>query len=260
MKVPEKQIPDIVSIINGYPHVTHNYRRENVYNLWFTVNTRNGHELNAVTEEIKRRAGIKDSDILDLRTIRVFKIDVRFKITQNGSHSHRATQTTNDPVEMDEMDRGILRITQRDIPIVPEPFREISEQLGIDQTDVVTRLERQVRNGIVKRVGGSINQRKLGITANAVVAWNVPENRVEETGSKLASYDAVTHCYERRPVRGYWEYNLFTVLHGYDRGSVKQCAERFAGALGIPDYCVLFSNEQFKRTSVIHELSATCQN
>ena len=59
--------------------VTHNYRREHDYNLWFTVTTCGDKNLRATVEEIKRRAGIPDSDVLDLPTTRVFKIDVRFK-------------------------------------------------------------------------------------------------------------------------------------------------------------------------------------
>ena len=107
---------------------------------------------------------------------------------------------------------------------------------------------------MIKRIGSSVNQRKLGIVANAVVAWKVSDNLVEETGKKLSSYDEVTHCYERRTVPGVWEYNMFTVLHGYDRPSVEACAQRLSDTTGIDDYRVIFSTKQFKRTSIIHDI------
>ena len=81
MKVPEDKMSHVVSIVNEYMSVTHNYRREHDYNLWFTVTACGDKNLRATVEEIKRRAGIPDSDVLDLPTTRVFKIDVRFKFT-----------------------------------------------------------------------------------------------------------------------------------------------------------------------------------
>ncbi len=78
MKVPEEDMKRVVGIVNEYMSVTHNYRREHDYNLWFTVTTCGDKNLAKTVEEIKRRAGIPDSDVLDLPTTRVFKIDVRF--------------------------------------------------------------------------------------------------------------------------------------------------------------------------------------
>ncbi len=193
-------------------------------------------------------------DLLDLRTVRVFKTDVRFRFSSGARITRTRGEPNLIPATMDETDRAILSITQNDIPVVDEPFRKISEQLGIEQSEVLTRLERQIHRGVIKRIGGSVNQRKLGIVANAVVAWKVEEDLVGETGEKLSSYDEVTHCYERRTVPGVWDYNLFTVLHGYDRESVETCTKRLSELIGITDYRVIFSTKQFKRTSIIHDL------
>jgi DNA-binding Lrp family transcriptional regulator len=81
MKVPEDKMDHVVRVVNEYMSVTHNYRREHDYNLWFTVTTCGGKDLEGTVEEIKRKTGIPDSDTLDLRTTHVFKIDVRFKFT-----------------------------------------------------------------------------------------------------------------------------------------------------------------------------------
>lgn len=85
MKVPEDKMEYVTGIINEYMSVTHNYRREHDYNLWFTVTTCGGQDLEATVERIKQRTGIPDSDTLDLRTTHVFKIDVRFKFTDTDT-------------------------------------------------------------------------------------------------------------------------------------------------------------------------------
>jgi DNA-binding Lrp family transcriptional regulator len=156
------------------------------------------------------------------------------------------------PVDKNEIDRAILRITQDEIPLVKEPFEEIAKEIGIAPEEIITRLKKLISNGVIKRLGISVNQRKVGLVANAVVAWKVPQKQVESVGNMLSAYKEITHCYERITIPGKWEHNLFTVIHGYNRESVEEVAKRLAEAVGIEEYLVMFSKEQFKRTSVMH--------
>ncbi len=151
-----------------------------------------------------------------------------------------------------DRDQAILRITEDDIPLSKEPFRVIADRIGLTEDEVIARLRRLKDRGIIKRLGISVNQRRIGIVANAVVAWKVPEEDVDRVGTILSSYREVTHCYARVTIPGKWEYNLFTVVHGYNRESVERFAKRMSDIIGIKDYIVMFSNEQFKRTSVKH--------
>lgn len=155
-------------------------------------------------------------------------------------------------MDKDEIDQTILRITQERIPLVKEPFGKIAKGIGISHAEVITRIKRLINKGVIKRLGISVNQRKVGIVANAVVAWKVPQEQVESVGNMLSAYKEITHCYERITIPGKWEHNLFTVLHGYNRKSVEETAKRLSEAVGITEYLVMFSNEQFKRTSVMH--------
>ena len=98
---------------------------------------------------------------------------------------------------MDDKDQAILRITQDGLPLAKEPFRVIASQTGLTEEEVIARLKKLKSGGVIKRLGISVNQRKVGIVANAVVAWKVPEQLVERIGTILSSYKEVTHCYER---------------------------------------------------------------
>lgn len=255
MKVPADKMDHVVSIVNEYMSVTHNYQREHDFNLWFTVTMCGGKDLKSTVEEIKRRTGIPDSDVLDLPTTRVFKIDVRFTFTDTAANTDKyRKEVAQSPVDTDETDQAILHITQDEIPLIREPFEGVAKETGISQEDAIARLKRLINDGVIKRLGISVNQRKVGIVANAVVVWKVSPEQVESVGNTLSSYKEVTHCYERKTDPIKWEHNLFTVLHGYDRESVEKFAEKLSESVGIRDYLVLFSNEQFKRTSVMHPL------
>ncbi len=153
-------------------------------------------------------------------------------------------------IYVNKIDRTILHILHDGIPIIKEPFAEIEKKVGISKDEIIKRLKRLIDDGVIRRFGISVNQRKVGIIANAVVAWKVPQNRVEEIGKAMSSYREITHCYERKVIPGRWEHNLFTVIHDYDRESVKRFVKKLSISIGLKEYLVLFSVKQFKRTSV----------
>lgn len=73
---------------------------------------------------------------------------------------------------------------------------------------------------MVRRFGARLDQHRLGLDANAVIAWRVPPGRAGAVGAALAARSEVTHCYERRGVPGLWEHTLFAVVHAEDRVAV----------------------------------------
>ncbi len=146
-------------------------------------------------------------------------------------------------------DREILLAVQDGIPLVREPFAEASETLGISQEALVDRLNAMREAGIIRRFAPNINQRKIGITANAVIIWRVPEEDLPRVVEAMLGHHEISHCYRRATVPGKWEYNLYTVVHDYDRESVSQFVKRLSEETGIEDYQILYSRRQFKRTS-----------
>jgi siroheme decarboxylase len=77
-RVPEEKIDGFVQIVNADKNVTHNYRRNNEYNIWFTVSAATAEELEEFLVTVKKKTGVKD--ILDMRAVRTFKINASFDI------------------------------------------------------------------------------------------------------------------------------------------------------------------------------------
>lgn len=78
LKVPADRVNTVADVINQYQAVSHNYQRENQYNIWFTLKAKTQTELTATLEEITQKAAINKKDILNLPTKTCFKINVRF--------------------------------------------------------------------------------------------------------------------------------------------------------------------------------------
>ena len=76
--VPEDKISQFAEVVNRYPGVTHNYRRENAINIWFTFIAPTMDEINAHLKQIAEETGV--TKILNLPATKVFKIRAEFKV------------------------------------------------------------------------------------------------------------------------------------------------------------------------------------
>lgn len=57
LQVGEEEFDAVTEMVNSYPQVAHNYRRDHDFNMWFVLATETGEELDAVFEEIVSRSG-----------------------------------------------------------------------------------------------------------------------------------------------------------------------------------------------------------
>ncbi len=149
---------------------------------------------------------------------------------------------------MDETNQKILEHVEKGIALINEPFKEIAAQLGITQQEVIARLTKLRQEGAIRRFGASIKPNKIGFSANALVAWKVPQNRVQEVGFYLSRFPEISHCYERKVVPQRWEYNVYTVLHAREREGIESMVNRISVAASLEEYRILFSKRDLKRT------------
>ena len=149
---------------------------------------------------------------------------------------------------MDTLDLKILLALQDGISLVREPFSAIAAQLGIKPDEVVERLQRLQEEKIIRKFGLFVRKNKVGISANAMVVWAVPSNRVRVVAEFLSKFREVTHCYERRTAPN-WRYNVYTVIHGVERKTVSEFVKTLSAAVEVKDYLILFSVREFVRRS-----------
>jgi siroheme decarboxylase len=77
-KVPEDQIDAFAAVVNKYAGVTHNYQRENAFNIWFTFIAASREEIAQNLSRISRETGV--TTILNLPATKVFKIKAQFDV------------------------------------------------------------------------------------------------------------------------------------------------------------------------------------
>jgi DNA-binding Lrp family transcriptional regulator len=152
---------------------------------------------------------------------------------------------------IDERDKSIIGLIQGDLPLEKKPFEKMAESLGMTEKEFLERVRALKREGIIRRFGATLRHQEAGFSSNAMVAWIVPDDRIEDVGRAMAAFKEVTHCYQRKPQKD-WKYNLFTMVHGDDKEACFGIAERMSQATGMNKYILLFSEKEFKKTSMAY--------
>jgi DNA-binding Lrp family transcriptional regulator len=147
-----------------------------------------------------------------------------------------------------EREKQIARRLQKDISIVKRPFQVIADAAGSTEDDVLQVTRDFMKRGWIRKFSAIVRHQKIGFTVNAMVVWAVPEERIDEAGKALASFREITHCYERTPL--FLErYNLFSMVH-LKEADPESFIRSIAAKLDIPDYMILYSMEEMKKSSM----------
>ncbi len=258
MAVPEAQLESVAALVNAYPEVNHNYEREHDFNLWFVVTAPDEAHLQRVLAEMEQRTGLA---VLSLPMLEAYHIDLGFRLQwgertrqpeQQGmtrvTARHRSPAGGRAAIE-GEADRRLIAAVQNGLPLVSHPFAAIAADTGLSEKTVMLRLMDWVEEGVISRFGVVVRHRRLGFRANAMVVWDVPDEEVTSLGHCLGGYDFVTLCYQRPRRPPVWPYNLFCMIHGQDRDTVRERVEWVVEQCGLEHipHRLLFSRRSFKQ-------------
>lgn len=155
-------------------------------------------------------------------------------------------------VHIDETDRRIIAATQGGLPLVSQPYHAVADELGLDAPTVMTRLQRMLDLGVIRRIGLVPNHYALGITANGMSVWDIDDEHLASMGTTVGALAFVSHCYHRPRRLPDWPYNLFAMVHGRNRTEVENKVAAIATLLGTSQrgHEVLYSTRILKKTGL----------
>lgn len=154
--------------------------------------------------------------------------------------------------ELDPIDRLLIRLTQGGLPLVPQPYRDLGNAIGIGEAEVMLRMQRMLDRGVVRRIAAVPNHYALGYRANGMSVWDVPDERADEMGCAVGALPFVTHCYRRPRYLPDWPYNLFAMVHGQTRAEVAEKVAAIEALIGpeCRGHEVLYSTRILKKTGL----------
>jgi DNA-binding Lrp family transcriptional regulator len=239
-------------IINSHPGVSHNYLRTHSFNLWFTIATPPDSELGlAGTLEVLQRL-IGATSIRELPTLTLFKINMNLEMEQGTEALARAAEAAP-PRELeaqpyDDRDVAVIRALQGPMAVTDRPYDEAAAEAGMTPTGLLDHLTGMQERMILRRVAAILYHRRAGFSANGMGVWRVPQDRVLETGKRMAAFRGVSHCYQR-PTYPDWPYSVFTMAHGRSKEECDAILDSIAEDCSLhgEDRATLYSSTEYKK-------------
>ncbi len=243
------------NVINEHPGVSHNYLRNHEFNIWFTIATEPGSKLglDGTLEVLAKEAGAES--VRQLPTLKLFKIRMDLEM-EGGTEALAKSVEVAPPAETekqpyDEFDMAVIRATQGDMPVIPEPYAPAAERLHISQDRLLTHLQGMQERKLLRRVAAILFHRRAGFSANGMGVWKVPDERIMEIGPRMAAFRGISHCYER-PTYQDWPYSIFTMAHGRSKDECDAILDAISAETGITERATLYSSTEFKKIRLLY--------
>jgi siroheme decarboxylase len=239
-------------IVNSHPGVSHNYLRTHDFNLWFTIATPPDSQLGleGTLEVLQELTGAES--IRQLPTLTLFKINMNLEM-EGGTDALAASIEAAPPRELeaqpyDDTDVAVIRALQGPMEVTDRPYDAAAAEVGMTTDAFLDHLRAMVDRKILRRVAAILFHRRAGFSANGMGVWRVPEEKISETGGRMAAVRGISHCYQR-PTYADWPYSVFTMAHGRSKEECDAVLDAIAEEHDLhgDDRAVLYSSTEYKK-------------
>ena len=235
--------------VNEIPAITHNYVRSHEYNVWFTVIARSEAEIQKIVDEVCSKTKLHDVHILD--ATKKFKINTVMGAAVPANRigdekRHCEPKAKHSPARiLSANDKACIRIACTDIPHTLTPFKDWGVSCDELRDDIAQKR--------MRRFGAILRHQEAGFAYNAMVCFANSEfgfqnSELKKAGEILAGKPYISHCYERPSFEGF-PYTLYAMMHAQSAEELDRNIKEAAASIGNPDYAVLHSLRELKKTS-----------
>lgn len=143
------------------------------------------------------------------------------------------------PPPLDALDRALINALQDGFPLVEHPFAEVGARFGLDEDEVIARLQRLLDDRVLTRFGPLFQIERLG-GAFCLAAMAVPEADWDRVVEAVNAFIEVAHNYRRDHAL-----NMWFVLATEAPEAIAEVAARIEAATGIAVHCFPKEREYF---------------
>jgi siroheme decarboxylase len=129
---------------------------------------------------------------------------------------------------LDATDRSLINALQGDFPLSRRPFAEVGARLGLDEAEVLARLQRLLDARVLTRFGPMFQIERIG-GAFCLAAMRVPEADFERVAARVNAFPEIAHNYRRDHAL-----NMWFVLATEHPDGIADAAARIEAATGLP--------------------------
>src|SRR5438046_2150854 len=157
-QIDPDRVEGAAAVISAHPGVSHNYKRNHRYNLWYTIAVPPGESLEDHIDVLHRESGALVTR--KLPTLKLYKIGVKLDMTgqtpadarvEVEEHERPERRQHMDAPELSDLEVAAIRISQEDLPLVERPFAAEAEQIGTDEETLLAMLRSFKERKLMRR-------------------------------------------------------------------------------------------------------------
>ena len=242
----DSALDKFAAAVNAIPAITHNYVRSHEYNVWFTVIAESEGVIRAIVDGLCASTDLHDVHILSatkkfkINTVmggaRARKPGLSLRAVNSEPAASEAWRKQSPARVLSDSDRARIRMACDDIPHTLTPFKD----WGVSCEE----LREDLAQKRMRRFGAILRHQEAGFAYNAMVCFD----SLADAGDILAKKPYISHCYERPTFEGF-PYTLYTMMHAQSAEELDSFIKDAAVSIGNPDYAVLRSVKELKKTS-----------
>ncbi len=128
---------------------------------------------------------------------------------------------------MDEQDCKILEALQNDFPLTERPYEIMAQKLQMPLDELWDRIQRLMKDGVVRRIGVSLDSRKLGFSST-LAAVRYKADTIQQAAEIIGQFPEVTHSYLRND-----NFNIWFTLIAADEERIECILEQIRTSLSL---------------------------
>jgi len=151
---------------------------------------------------------------------------------------------------LENLDEKILDVVQDGFPLEDHPYAALGKMFGLSEEQAFARVESLRECGVIRRLGGVYNSRKLGYISR-LCAGVVPEGQLDGFVSEVNKIPAITHNYIRSHAYNVW----FTII-ARSETEIEETVLGLEAETALHDVHILSSKKMFKINTVMGRCAA----
>ena len=136
-------------------------------------------------------------------------------------------------------DKLLSRI-QANFPLSPAPYKDLAEEFDVTEDDIINAISELKMQGLIRRIGASIDSRKAGYVST-LVGCKVQPDKLAEVAKEVGKNPGVTHAYERADAINFW----FTLIEK-DKAKLEEAIDEYSRLPGIEELYSLPAEKVYK--------------
>lgn len=239
MQVPDRYVQQAAYHLSGHPGVTYCVRRRGAFNFWFSLTLPRQETLEFHAGRLKELS--KTEHLIPLKTEKIYK-------TFGRTEEWLEEVKKEDAEDLTPLEQKLVSLLQEAFPLADDPYGWIAREIGSSRELVLKQLQYFYKSGRLRKIC-ALPPMKNKKAQNALLLWQLPEEKSDRAGAALAEFPEIIFCVKRAPSEEL-PYTLHVLAETDGEDEIEPLIRRMETEIGMWPRRLLMKEKEEKRARI----------